>query len=163
VFTDATATQMPADNDGTLSVALGDVDSDLDLDLACGNSGQDRLLTNLQRQLHAPHLLRSGQPYFLEAYSRYGQPSVSDVALTYLSTTRVSIPVPPFGVLGIGNPMAPLPPVLIPQPAGVAVLTCNVPNAPALAGIHLYAQALLVTTAPFGVRLSNTTDDVLVR
>jgi hypothetical protein len=142
-------------------VALGDVAGDGDLDMVIGNYGQNRLYTNLQRQLDAPHLLRPGQPYTLDVYSRYGPPSLFDVALPYLSTTRVSIPIPPLGILGI-NPMAPLPQVHILQPAGVGTVTLTVPNNPALAGIEILAQALILHS-PFDPRFTNVTADMIQR
>jgi hypothetical protein len=160
-FTDATASRMPVDGEWTSSVAHGDVDGDGDPDLVFGGVGQTRLYNNLQRQLDARYLLRPGQPYTLDIYSRYGPPSLFDVALTYLSTTRVSIPIPPLGILGI-DPMAPLPPVLIPQPAGVGTASWNVPNNPALAGIEIFAQALIVHW-PFDPRFTNVTADVIQR
>ncbi len=44
VFSDATASLMPVDNDSTRAVVLGDVDADGDLDLFCGNYGQSNRL-----------------------------------------------------------------------------------------------------------------------
>ncbi len=46
VFTDVSATNLPAILDGTRAVALGDVDADGDLDGFLGNLGQSRLLLN---------------------------------------------------------------------------------------------------------------------
>ena len=51
-------------------------------------------------------------------------------------------------------------PILIAQPAGVGSITWNVPNAPGLAGIEIYAQALVVAW-PFDLRLTNATADII--
>jgi hypothetical protein len=54
-----------------------------------------------------------------------------------------------------------LPPFAIPQPAGVGSVSVTVPNVAGLAGVSLYAQALLVDAQ--GARLSNVTGDVILR
>lgn len=175
VFTDASATSMPANDEPTSAVALADVDADGDLDLVVAKSAacsggpmpscslsRDHVYSNLLRQLDAPHLLRRGHPYTLDVYSRrYGPTSALDLALPYLSTTRLSIPVPPFGILGI-DPMAPLPLVLIPQPAGIGTVTWMLPNNPAFVGIKVFAQALLLQ-GPTEIRLTNVTADVILQ
>jgi large repetitive protein len=161
-FTDATVSRMPVDSDRTLSVALGSVDGDGDLDLVIGSFGQrNRLHTNLHHQLDARYLLRPGQPFALDVYSRYGPPSQFDVAVAFLSTTRLGIPVPPFGILGI-DPMVSLPPVVIPPLTGSGTVTWLVPNTPAFAGIEIFAQAAILHV-PIELRLSNVTADVLIR
>jgi large repetitive protein len=161
-FTDATSIRMPLDSDETTSLALGDVDFDGDLDLVIGNTNpHNRLYINLQSQLDARHLLRSGQPFTLDVYSRYGPQSQLDIALPYLSTTRQSIPLLPYGILGI-DPMASLPMVLIPSLTGMGSVNWTVPNSPALAGIEVFAQAVMLRL-PTGVRLGNVTADVILR
>jgi len=162
-FSDATASRMPVDRDYTNSVTLGDVDDDGALDMVIGNYPSNRLYTNLQRQLEAPHLLRSGQPYTLEVYSRYGTPGAPDFALIYLSTARLPTPVivPAIGTLFI-DPMTPLPFVSIPPAAGVGSVTWNVPNNPAFNGVEILAQALIVQGG-VDIRLSNATADRILR
>ena len=165
-FTDATVARMPGDNDGIHAVALGDVDDDDDLDIVFGNLyPQNRLYLNLLRQLDAPFLLHTGHTYTLEAYARYGPPSVTDVALPFLSTGTASIPLPPLGTFGLDpTQMAALPPFIIRQPAGVGAVSFTVPNWPSLVGISLYAQALLVPL-PFQAqaRLTNVTADLIIQ
>ncbi len=108
-------------------------------------------------------LLRIGRPYTLEAYARYGPPSAVDIALPFLSRGRASILLPPFGTFGLDpTQMLALPPLIIPRPAGVGAVSFAVPNVPGLAGISIYAQALLLPH-PFQARLTNVTADVIIR
>jgi len=55
-----------------------------------------------------------------------------------------------------------LPLLPIPQPSGVGSVSFTVPNAPALVGAPLYAQALVVPF-PLPARLTNVTADVIIR
>ena len=54
-----------------------------------------------------------------------------------------------------------LPPVIIPQPAGVASIRIDIPNLASLVGSSVYAQALVVPY-PLPPRLTNVTADVLI-
>ena len=49
IYTDVTATYMPAITDRTYALVLGDVDGDRDLDALIGNEGQNLLLLNDDR------------------------------------------------------------------------------------------------------------------
>lgn len=159
-FTDVTAQRSVAIPNPTGALAIADFDRDGDLDLWLAKFGQDVLLCNLRHQLSAPLLLRAGHPWVLEAHARYAPPGVIDVVWPWLSTTRVSVPVPGFGVLGI-DPMVPLSPLTIPQPAGVASLSLPVPNVPALYGAALHAQGVCFSSNGFQHLTTVVSDRIL--
>ena len=174
VFADATATRMPPSPGWSTSVAIGDVDADGDADLIFGNAcpppggaagglppcrgGQSFLLTNLRRQLHAPQPPHLGQPWLVDAYVRYG-PQATHLAVAFLSTTRVHLPLPPFGTLGI-DPMAQLPLITIPSGPGIGSASWSVPNLPQAVGLTVHAQALFLTATSLD-RLSNVVTAVI--
>ena len=58
--------------------------------------------------------------------------------------------------------MVALPPLRIPQPAGMNTLSFLLPNVPTLVGVSLYGQALIVQQ-PALARLTNFTADVIIR
>ena len=86
-------------------------------------------------------------------------------AFPFVSTARAHIPLPPFGTFGLDpTQMVALPAFVIPQPAGMNSVSVVLPNVPSLAGITLYAQALMVVVQyPALWRLTNVTADQIVR
>lgn len=155
-FTEATLFHLAPGASGS-PLALADVDADGDVDVLSSLG----LRANLRRQLSAPWLLRPGRPWRLVAHSQSSSSAGTDFVLPWLGTVRVSVPVSPFGVLGI-VPEAPLPAIVVPQPLGTAQVSLAVPNVPALAGAELLVQAL-VLTATGEARLTGVVRDVLVR
>jgi hypothetical protein len=155
-FTEATLFHLAPGASGS-PLSLADVDADGDVDVLSSLG----LRANLRRQLSVPWLLRPGRPWRLVAHSQSSSGPGTDFVVPWLGTVRVSVPVAPFGVLGI-VPEAPLPAIVVPQPLGTAEVSLAVPNVPALAGAELFVQAL-VLTATGEARLTGVVRDVLVR
>ena len=159
-FTAAT-TLLPVDNDLTSGLAASDLDGDGDPDLVLANTDRCRVYRNLLRQLVTPHLLRIDRPLRLDVYARGGPWRWSDVALPFISDARARIPLPPAGVLQIDPARAlALPPFVLALPDGVGTVSIAVPADPALVGITLHAQAVLVQL-PDRIWFTNPTSDVV--
>ncbi len=162
-FVDASARLSVGPSGGGGPGVLGDLDGDGDLDLidAMASQAHGRVAVNLLRQLHAPLPLRQGQAYTLDAYQRYGQIGLVDVALPWAALGAASIPVPGFGTLGIDPAsMVALPGIPIDPATGSGSFTFTVPNDPALVGTPLFTQALHVAW-PTAARLGNVVADVV--
>tara|TARA_R110002072_G_scaffold273219_3_gene433749 strand:- start:30491 stop:32050 length:1560 start_codon:yes stop_codon:yes gene_type:complete len=159
-FADATQ-RLPSEFSDTEAIAMGDVDGDGDLDIVFGSPGQNRQLTNVQRQMHAASPPRIGLNYSIDVYMRYTPPSSIQLAALCVASSLMPSTVTPFGMLGI-DPLlaAPLPTMTIAQPTGQATLTVTLPNAPGLVGAGVYVQAMLVGY-PNDLRLSNVLVDVV--
>ena len=156
-FSDVTAQRLPVQSTLLWSIEVADVDGDGDADVIGGVWGGLQVHRNLLRQLDAPAAPVVGQSYQLDVYARYGVPRLFDVALPYVSFASASIVLPNLGTVGIDLAQAaPLPLMLIPQPAGVASTAVAIPNNPVLVGVELYAQALHVPY-PLPPRLMNVT------
>ncbi|MCI0633515.1 MAG: FG-GAP-like repeat-containing protein, partial [Actinobacteria bacterium] len=142
VFTDASATDLPGlIGSCTVAVSLGDVDGEGDLDAFVGNSvspigQQNRLYTNLTRQLAWRGIPRIGKPLALDLR---GPPS--GTWLLAASLASANLPLPPFGTLRLDPTTLFLVASGALDSQGRASLSFLVPSSPALVGVSVYWQA----------------------
>ena len=161
-FTDESANRLASTVGATTAAQLVDVDSDNDLDQVIANNGQNRLNFNLLLQLHAPLPLQINQTYTIEAYARFGPPSAIDLAVPAASFGTASVPVPPFGILGLDpTQLSILPAITIPQPQGVGAFNIAIGNIPSLIGVNVFLQALYVPLPLPLERFTNVEGDQL--
>ena len=98
------------------------------------------------RQLHAPALARVGQAYPLDLFAQPGYASTQAYAVTWLGWARAVTPLAtPWGNfwLDVGATL-PLPVVAFPAQGGRVTHPLVLPNAAALRGATLFAQAGIV-------------------
>ena len=153
-------TRLPSGGRDLTHALFGDVDGDFDLDMVVQAR---RVLRNLGRQVVIPHLARQGRGFRIDAYARYGPDRWADVVFPLVSDVPASIPVPPFGVVGVDPSRSfALPAISIPRHIGSVSTSFAIPATPAVVGVRIHVQALLAQL-PHVFRLTNTTADVVIR
>ncbi len=141
LFSDATGA-LPQEVDTSLALAVADLDGDSDPDVVL--SGPAGLLFNLKRQVAWRGVPRIGKPLEMELF---GDP----IAVWFLATStgRASVPLPPFGVLGIDPGSLLLQDAGVLDAAGSGSRAYAVPADPTLVGQSLFWQGLIGATPLF--------------
>ena len=129
---------LPTIDHDTEVVVLGDLDGDGDLDALVGNHirEQNRMWTNLTRQVARRSTPRAGVPLTLELYGAPGGAWLLGVA-----GAPAIQPLPPFGTLRLDPGSLTLPAAGSLDGDGTAAATFAVAPNPALVGLTLYWQA----------------------
>ncbi len=159
VFEDRTSL-MPAD-DQSHGMAAFDADRDGDLEILLGELGcPNRLYVGLEQHVHQPLVPTRGRTVAFDYYAKPGTASSTTLVGAAVSLAEGSIPLPPFGVLGLDPAtLIPLPVLVIPAPGGRVGARWFVPDVAALAGLPHVGQAILVDSED--IRLTNVSVEVI--
>lgn len=142
-------------------IVVADIDGDGDFDLVKMGSWSVRGLKNRSGQIDASHPLKPGQPYAINAYLR-DTSSIGGLALPLMAFVPAVVPLGPLGTLGVDPGTAvSLPWIQVSTITGEGALQMLIPSVPALVGLDLFSQALLLPIAG-QPRLSNVLSDRLV-
>lgn len=136
VFNDA-SDKLPAEVAFDTFVLLGDVDGDQDLDALVGSNGQG-VHANLSRHVAWRGIPRIGKPLSVDIYGTPG-----GRWLLAWSPGTASIAFPPFGTLMLDPAGLHIAGAGEFGPEGLASMTFDVPDTPALVGASLYWQGLI--------------------
>ena len=139
-------------------------DGDADLDIVFGNSGQNRLYTNLHRQLRTPFLPSRGDLFDIQFHAEpgYGSSSHTGFPVLGFALAPVRLPIPGLGTFFLDPTLLfPLAPVVIPQQLGTGNQQLLIPANPALAGLVLYLQGVIIDNTTGEAHFTGYTADAI--
>ncbi len=147
--------------------ALGDLDGDGDIDVACAGTGRSLLFFNSFRQVRIPHLSCLGGSFDFLCFSRPPSSPKRMTVWPFLSPVPLKTPlsIPPFGFLRIHPAyLVGLPPSLTDPYTGSTRYSLSIPRDPALAGARIFIQALAENPAGSSGTwgLANMVEDTLL-
>ncbi|MEZ5965473.1 MAG: VCBS repeat-containing protein [Planctomycetota bacterium] len=138
------------DGPGTAQwIEIADLDADGDQDVLVARSGgfgaANFLYANRTRHISAPWHFVPGREARLTVEAAPGRAGLFHLAIPLAASRRARVALPPFGELGLDPlQMVMLEPIYVPPLQGTATLSLTVPDNPALVGVTLYWQAVLL-------------------
>jgi len=143
-------------------IAWTDVDGDGDLDLLEGTQSDDRVLTNLHRQLHAEHLLVAGATTTFTASAHSGPAGATPFAALSIGFPATPVATP-FGQARLDlATFVPVDVLALPAAQPSAEWHLPIPANAALIGVHIGVQAMIGhDLSPGSWQLSGLAADVI--